>query len=246
MVRGEGVRVAMWSGPRTLSTALMRSWEARGDTFVADEPFYAHYLRATGAEHPGREEVIEVHETDWRRVTEWLTGPVPEGKRIFYQKHMAHHLLPEMEGAWLERLSHAFLIREPREMLGSLVEVTPDPGIDDTGLPQQVRLFRRSVERTGSVPPVVDARDVQEDPPGVLARLCERLGVPWTDRMLSWEAGPRESDGAWAKHWYGAVLESTGFRPWRPRPDRVPARLAELLAACDDLYGELRHHRLTA
>lgn len=236
----------MWSGPRNISTALMRSWEARGDTFVVDEPFYAHYLQSTGADHPGREEVIEHHETDWERVAEWLSGPVPEGKRIFYQKHMAHHLLPGMEGPWLDRLSHAFLIREPREMLTSLIEVTPEPSIEDTGLPQQVRLFRRTRERSGEPPPVVDARDVLEDPPGVLARLCQALGVQWTDRMLSWDPGPRESDGVWAKHWYASVEESAGFRPYRPKPDRVPGRLAQVHAACDDLYGELREHRLTS
>ena len=242
----DGTRIAMWSGPRNISTALMRSWEARGDTVVVDEPFYAHYLATTGAEHPGREEVVEVHETDWRAVVERLVGPVPGGKRIFYQKHMAHHLLPGMEGRWLERLSHAFLIRDPREMLTSLIRVTPDPSLADTGLPQQVRLFRRVQSRTGQTPPVIDARDVLEDPPGILERLCAALGVPYTDRMLTWEPGRRDTDGIWAKHWYGSVERSTGFEPRRPKPDRVPDRLSGVLSACRERYDELRAHRLTA
>lgn len=246
MSRSDGVRIAMWSGPRNVSTALMRSWEARGDTRVVDEPFYAHYLVETGVDHPGRDAVIEAHETDWRKVASWLTGPVPGGKAIFYQKHMAHHLLPGMEGDWLDALAHAFLIRDPREMLTSLVRVTPDPTIEDTGLPQQVALFRRVSGRTGAPPPVVDARDLLEDPAGVLVRLCAALGVEYVERMLSWEPGPRPTDGVWAEHWYGSVERSTGFRPYRPKPDEVPPRLADLHAACRDLYDELRARRLAA
>lgn len=247
MTRAGGTRIAMWSGPRNISTALMRSWEARGDATIVDEPFYAHYLLVTGADHPGREEVIAVGGTDWRKVARGLAeDPIPGGKPIYYQKHMAHHLLPGMEGPWLDRLSHAFLIRDPREMLTSLIRVTPEPGLADTGLPQQLELFRRVAEGRGGSPPVLDARDVLEDPAGILAVLCERLGVPYTDRMLSWAAGPRETDGVWAEHWYVAVERSTGFAPWRPKPDRVPERLADLHVRCEALYQELYVHRLTA
>lgn len=246
MTRPDPVRIAMWSGPRNISTALMRAWEARGDTAVVDEPFYAHYLAETGVDHPGREEVIEVHETDWRTVAATLTGPAPGGKAVFYQKHMAHHLLPGMEGEWLDRLAHAFLIRDPREMLTSLIRVTPDPTLADTGLPQQVDLFVRMRGRTGRTPPVIDARDVLEDPPGVLARLCEAVGVPWTDRMLAWEPGRRETDGVWARHWYDAVERSTGFRPYRPKDATVPERLDDVLEASESAYATLHAHRLTA
>lgn len=242
----DGVRIAMWSGPRNISTALMRSWEARGDTAVVDEPFYAHYLAVTGVDHPGRDEIVQIHETEWRGVAERLVGPIPGGKAIFYQKHMAHHLSPDMEGPWLDRLDHAFLIRDPREMLTSLIRVTPEPSLADTGLPQQGTLFRRVRERTGATPPVVDARDVLEDPPGVLARLCEALGVPFTDRMLTWEAGRRETDGIWAKHWYDAVERSTGFLPYRPKEARLPDHLRGLLEACQAEYAPLHASRLTA
>lgn len=245
MTRG-GVRIAMWSGPRSISTALMRAWESRGDTDVVDEPFYAHYLAETGVDHPGREAVMEAHDTDWRRVADRLGGPIPDGKEIWYQKHMAHHLLPGMEGPWLDRLAHAFLIRDPTEMLTSLIRVTPEPSVSDTGLPQQTAIFRRVRERSGTTPPVIDARDVLEDPRGVLSRLCDALGVPYTDRMLGWKPGYRESDGIWAEHWYDAVARSTGFQPYRPKDDRVPDRLLGVLQACEAEYATLHAHRLTA
>ena len=174
----------MWSGPRNISTTLLRAWGARPDTFVCDEPLYAHYLLRTGAPHPGRERVIASHETDWRRVVDWLTGPVPGGKTVFYQKHMAKHLLPEVGRDWLDSLSHAFLIREPAEMLASFARVVPDPSLEDTGLPLQCELFEQVADRTGRAPPVIDSRDVLDDPAGVLARLCEALGVPYTDDQI--------------------------------------------------------------
>src|SRR5205823_6569825 len=145
-------RIAMWSGPRNISTALMRSWGNRPDTAVWDEPFYAHYLLRTGIEHPGAQEVIEHHEADWRKVVERITGPVPEGKAIFYQKHMTHHLLPVISRDWLAGVTHAFLIRHPREVLMSLSRVVPRPTLDETGLPQQWELFCQVMERIGGAP----------------------------------------------------------------------------------------------
>jgi len=238
------IRIAMWSGPRNISTALMRSWGSRPDTFVTDEPLYAHYLRETGAPHPGREEVLRAHDSDWRRVTAWLSGPIPQGRAIWYQKHMAHHLLPHIGTGWLERMTNCFLIREPREMLTSLVRVIPEPTLSDTGLPQQWDLFQREWDRTGSRPPVLDARDVLEDPRAMLDRLCEAVGVSFRPEMLSWAPGPRETDGVWARHWYEAVERSTGFEPYRPRVESVPARLERLLEECQALYTRLHRHRL--
>jgi Sulfotransferase domain len=237
-------RIAMWSGPRNISTAMLRSWGNRPDTFVCDEPLYAHYLLKTGVPHPGAGEVIRGHETDWRKVVAWLTGDVPEGKAIFYQKHMAHHLLPEVDGDWLDRLTHAFLIREPRAVVTSFTKVAGTPRLEDTGFPQQLALFRRVLERTGRVPPVVDARDVQTDPPRLLRLLCEALDVEYTDAMLSWPPGPRPTDGVWAKYWYDAVLKSTSFQPYRPVTEPVPANLTGLLDEAEAIYRELYAHRL--
>ena len=236
----------MWSGPRNISTALLRSWGNRPDTFVCDEPLYAHYLLATGLDHPGREEILREHETDASRVIAWLTGEVPGGKRIFYQKHMAHHLLPGMERSWLRELKHAFLIRDPREMLTSLIRVVPEPRLEDTGLPQQWELFRRAETGGRTPPPVVDARELLENPAGLLASLCTALDVPFMESMLRWEAGPRGTDGVWARYWYGSVEASTGFRPYRPKRDPLPARLEPLHGDCRDIYQRLFSRRLTA
>ncbi len=234
----------MWSGPRNISTALMRSWGNRPDTFVCDEPLYAHYLKVTGLDHPGRDEIVAHHENDWREVAAWLTGPIPEGKVVFYQKHMAHHLLPEIEREWLGSLTHCFLIREPREMLTSLIKVLPRPRLEDTGLPQQVELFERERERTGATPPVLDARDVLDDPRGMLEALCRKVGVPFTEAMLSWPAGPRATDGIWARHWYSQVERTTSFQPFKPKGEKVPSELQPLLAECETLYTCLYQQRL--
>jgi sulfotransferase family protein len=238
------LRLAMWSGPRNISTALMRSWGNRPDTFVCDEPLYAHYLLNTGLPHPGAQEVIRRHEPDWRKVTAWLTGEIPEGKTIFYQKHMAHHLLPHIERDWLAELTHCFLIREPREMLTSLVQILPEPALEDTGLPQQLELFEWTRGRTGTAPPVLDARDVLENPRAMLETLCRVLDVPFLEAMLSWPPGPRSTDGVWAKHWYGAVERTTTFQPYTLKPDLVPEQLTGLLQECEALYQELYPHRL--
>jgi hypothetical protein len=240
------VRIAMWSGPRNISTALLRSWGNRPDTYVTDEPLYAHYLHTTGYDHPGAAEVIASQPTDWREVAAWLAGPVPLGKRVWYQKHMAHHLLPVIQRGWLESLTNCFLIREPREMITSLLRILPLPTLADTGLPQQWSLFEAEAERTGTTPVVLEAKDVLADPRRMLTTFCAVLDIPFTEAMLTWPAGPRETDGVWAKHWYGAVERSTGFQPYQPKPDLVPAEFSELLAECEQLYARLYEYRLRA
>jgi hypothetical protein len=238
------LRIAMWSGPRNISTALMRSWGNRPDTAVCDEPLYAHYLRVTGIDHPGAAEVIAHHEADWRKAVAGLIGEVPGGKAIFYQKHMSHHLLPEVGRDWLGQVTHAFLIREPREMITSLAKVLPEPTLADTGLPQQRELFAWVRAETGAVPPVVDARDILEDPRRMLGLLCDRLGVAFDEAMLSWPPGRRLTDGIWAKYWYDAVERSTTFAPYRPKDEPVPARLGGLLDRCLEIYDEFYQHRI--
>ena len=235
----------MWSGPRNISTALMRSWGSRSDAVVCDEPLYAPYLLVTqDRRHPGFDETLAHHETDWRKVAAWLTGPLPDDKRVFYQKHMAHHLLPHIELDWIDELTNCLLIRDPREMLGSLVEFLPEPKLADTGLLQQVTLWRRLVERTGGAPIVVDARDVLADPPRMLRLMTEQVGVPYDEAMLRWEPGPRETDGAWGPFWYEKVYPTTGFTPYQPERRDVPRGLRSLLAECEELYAELYAHRL--
>ena len=240
------LRLAMWSGPRNVSTAFMRSWENRGDTIVVDEPFYAHYLKVTGLDHPGREEVIEHHEPDWRSVVNSLLAPLPDGVRISYQKHMSHHLLPQMGREWLGAVTHAFLIRDPRPMLASLGDKLGDFDLAATGLPQQVEIFEFVVRTTGRIPPVVDSADLLAAPEPMLRTLCAALDVPFTPRMLSWPPGRRDSDGIWAKYWYDRVERSTGFES-PPAADvrrELPPRLATLETECRPLYERLHAHRL--
>lgn len=243
------LRLAMWSGPRNISTACMRSWGNRDDTLVVDEPFYAHYLVATGLDHPGRAEVIASQPTDWRRVAQSLVAPLPAHIRIHYQKQMAHHLLPHMGRDWLAGLTHGFLIRDPRAMLASLEVRLGEFDLLATGLPQQVEIFEHVLRTTGRPPPVVDSADLVADPAGILRALCRELGVPFSERMLWWPAGPRDTDGIWARHWYDRVERSTGFEPSPARAtdaDDLPGPLAAIEARCRPLYAYLRKHRLRA
>jgi hypothetical protein len=192
--------IAAWSGPRNISTAMMRSWENRGDCAVSDEPLYAHYLAATGLDHPARDEVVAAGDTDWRRVVATLTGPVPDGRAVWYQKHMTHHLLPCIGTAWVLGLRNLFLIRDPSLVVASYVKSRASVTADDIGLLQQAQLFDRVADHLGHAPPVIDAGRFLHDPQGQLERVCAALGVPFTDRMLHWPAGPRASDGVWAPH----------------------------------------------
>lgn len=237
-------RIAMWSGPRNISTAMMRSWGSRPDTSVSDEPFYAVYLERTGLEHPGAAEVKAKHERDPARVASHLTGPIPGGRAIWYQKHMAHHMLEGMPLEWMGRVRNCMLVRDPREMLVSLGKVLGEVTPEQTGLPQQIRLLKVIRELEGTEPPVVLASDILKDPERVLAALCERLGVAFDERMLRWEAGPRETDGVWGPHWYARVYASTGFEAAPPAATELAAHLEPVLEACTPMFEELAGRRI--
>jgi len=238
------VRIAMWSGPRKISTAVMRAWGNRYDTVVVDEPFYAYYLRATNIAHPGADEVIATGENDWRKVVAYLTGPVPNGKQIFFQKQMTHHLLPEIDREWLAAVINCFLIRDPREVISSYIKKREDPALEDLGFVQQAGIFNLVRTRTTAIPPVVDARDVLVNPERTLRMLCEAVGVEFSKSMLSWPPGLRDTDGVWARHWYGEVAKSTSFQPYHPTSGEVPARLREIYQRCCECYERLYQHRL--
>lgn len=242
----EALRIAMWSGPRNISTALMRSWGSRSDTVVCDEPFYAHYLRHVAVDHPGRDEVLASQENDWHKVADWLTGPIPEGRPIWYQKHMAQHFLTplqnavDMSGPWFGRLTHCFLIRDPKAVIASFSKVVHDVGPRDTGFPQLLDLYQRAADLTGTAPPVVDSAAILAQPEATLTRLCAALGIAFDPAMLSWAPGPRSSDGVWAKYWYHAVEASTGFQPAEEREIELPAHLQRVYEQCLPMYEVLR------
>jgi sulfotransferase family protein len=245
MANDKPVRIAMWSGPRNISTAMMRSWGNRADTFVCDEPFYAYYLEATGRNHPDRNEVIAHGETDWRKVVAQLTGPIPAGKPIFFQKQMTHHLLPEIDRSWLGAVTNCFLIRDPAEVIVSYIKKNNDPALEDIGFVQQGEIFEWVKKHTGRIPAVIDARDVLENPGRILGLLCDAVGVEFTDTMLSWPPGLRETDGIWAKHWYGEVENSTGFRkPAHREAEPLPERLRGVWEQAREHYERLHKHRL--
>lgn len=238
-------RIAVWSGPRNLSTALMRSFSSRSDCVVSDEPFYASYLAHHSVDHPGREEVIASQPTDWREVAQRLTvAPPPLDRPVWYQKHMAHHMRPEMLGEWLDRLDHALLIRHPGFVIQSYRRVVGDMELAECGLPWQWRLFQHLQSTRGLTPAVIDAGQLRRNPEQTLRALCAALGLAWEPAMLRWSAGPHPQDGVWAKHWYANTWNSTGFAP-PSEADPEPPRLAvPYFDEALDLYHRLSEHCL--
>jgi hypothetical protein len=242
------VRIAMWSGPRNISTAMMRAFENRADTVVVDEPFYAAWLAATGIGHPMRDEIIASGETDSRLVADWLVGPIPDGESVFYQKHMTHHMIPEFGREWLAGVTSAFLIRRPEDVVASYADRRGQVTLDDIGVVEQAEIFDRVADRLGHAPPVVDAADVLADPRGILTALCAAVGIPFDAAMLSWPAGRRDSDGVWAAHWYASVEKSTGFAAPKPPVDvdSLDPEQRAVAEAARRFYDRLAPHRLTA
>ena len=234
--------VCLWSGPRNVSTALMYSFAQRSDTRVVDEPLYGHFLRVTGTVHPGRDEVLANVDCDGDRVMRELLVATPDVPGMLFMKQMAHHLV-EIDTAFLEKTVNVFLIRDPAQMLPSLTIQLPDAALPDTGLQRQWELFESLLEKEQS-PVVIDSRELLLNPPGVLRQLCAKLQVSWQDTMLKWPAGPRPEDGVWARHWYHAVHESTGFSPYRHKKT-FPPHLEPLLAECAPWYEKLFQHAIT-
>ncbi len=242
----EPVRLAVWSGPRNVSTALMRSWENRGDCVVVDEPLYAHYLHVTGLDHPARDLVVEAGETDWRRAVDGLFAPLPDGVRVHYQKHMTHHLVDEVDDrTWVRDLVNVLLIRDPAAVVASYTRSREQVEPADIGLLQQVSLLDELEALGAPAPLVIDSADLLDDPPAHLRAMCEHAGVPFTDRMLSWRPGPRDSDGVWAPWWYAAVERSTGFEPRSRDVVHLDGAAAEVARGCRPAYERLHALRWT-
>ena len=230
-------RIAMWSGPRNLSTAMLRSWEHRADTEVLDEPLYAAYLASTGLDHPGRDEIIAAGPADFdTAIARCLDAPIE--RSVSYQKHMAHHLLPDVDRSWLDGIRHALLLRDPRRVLASYTRVRGDVTLDDLGIPQQVELAERCEV-------IIDADDFLTDPTAYQREICRCFDVEFDPAMMRWPAGSRDSDGVWASHWYAAVEASTEFGPPPTSgPPAVDERLAPIADEALELYATLRRARL--
>ena len=240
----DSTRVAMWSGPRNISTALMYSFENRSDCYATDEPLYASFLLNSGTPHPGAKEVIENNESEVGKIIKTLTGPIPDEKQIWYQNHMCHHLPPDSDISWIDNFKNCFLIRNPREVLLSLSKITDSIDLLSTGLPQQLTIFRHVIKISGKIPPVIASADVLEDPESILSVLCESIGIPFSKRMLSWKPGPRNCDGLWGKYWYDSVWKSSGFSPPTPKDGELSEHLHSVLEESTMIYQELREMRI--
>jgi hypothetical protein len=239
----EALRIAMWSGPRNISTAMMRSFGNRPDTAVIDEPFYAAYLAATGLRHPMREVVLASQPVDWRDVVKTLTGAVPEQRPVFYQKHMTHHMLAGIDRRWMAACRNVFLIRSPSQVLLSYRARHDHVTLDDIGITQQAALFDSVCDTLGQAPPVIDAADILAQPEAALRTLCAALGLPFTPAMLQWPPGRQATDGVWAPAWYQSVEASTGFAPAGPA-GVLDQSLHPIAAAAWPFYERLSVHRI--
>jgi len=235
------VRIAMWSGPRNISTTIMRSFSSRSDTFVSDEPFYACYLQRTGRQHPGREEILHSCKRDYHSIINDITSTIPSGKKVWYQKHMAHHLEPEDSLDWTQGLMNCLLIRTPAEVISSFSKKNELTDASELGYLQQIQLYRYHNNKL----PVVDAQDILQDPSGILRNLCARCGIPFEKGMLSWAAGPHPADGIWGKYWYDQLWSTIGFKPYVQKKVTVSSKLAAMVDLCMPLYEELYQDRIT-
>ena len=241
----EPIRIAMWSGPRNLSTAMMRSFGARGDCAVSDEPFYAAYLAATGISHPMGAEILAAQPTDPAAVIRHIIGPAPGGMALWYQKHMVHHMVPSVPRDWFGAMRHAVLIRHPAYVAASFDDKRADPTPEDLGVPQMDGVIADIGAATGQAPPVIEAEDVRRDPAGMMRALSAALGIPFDEAMLSWPPGRRETDGVWAEHWYSAVERSTGFAPPAGPPPEPAPHLRAVVETSLPAFEALRARKLT-
>jgi hypothetical protein len=237
--------IAMWSGPRNISTAMMYSFGNRPDCEVWDEPFYAFALKHHGNEHPLRNEIIAAYESDYDRVVALCTSPPASGKPLFYQKHMTHHMLAGFDRRWVLQLTNAFLIRDPVAVLSSYARKWEEVSLRAIGIVEQWQLFNLVADALGRAPPVIDAEDVLGSPRDALPKLCAALGLDFSAAMLSWPRGPKPFDGLWGRHWYNAVHASMGFEPSSKQPPvALPAALRKIADEAMPIYARLRSHRL--
>ena len=236
--------IAMWSGPRNISTALMRSFESRGDCHVTDEPFYAYFLNESGENHPAREEILKSQSSDWNNISNELIAHIPKGKTIWYQKHMAHHIFPYSDLSWINNISNCFLIRDPKEVINSYTKRFKLIDHKQLGYNQQLMIFNKIKKESDKYPIVLSAKDVLMDPEKMLKKLCEKLNIGFNKGMLTWPSGKRDTDGVWAPHWYSEVEKTTGFQPYSYGNTTLEENWKNLYSQCMDDYEVLYSHRL--
>ena len=238
------IRIAMWSGPRNISTAMMRSFGGRSDCAVSDEPFYGAFLKQTGQRQPMADEVIASMDCDWQSVAEEMRGPVPGSQPLWYQKQMPHHMVADVSIGDFPDHRHAFLIRDPVRVVASYAAKRVEVNAEDLGYARQLDYVDQAAQMTGKPPIVLDSADIVRDPEAHLKALCSALDIPWDDGMLSWQAGPRDSDGIWATHWYGRVLETTGFGGAESAAPQLDAAAQRIADECQPWYERLSAYKI--
>jgi hypothetical protein len=237
------MKLAMWSGPRNLSTAMMYAFASRRDFSAIDEPFYAAYLNLTGLQHPMRDQILQAQPQDPYLVVDSLLGPNPDGCQNVYHKHMTQHMIEAIPRDWMLKVTNVFLIRHPARVVASFAKKYPDPKIEDIGFHQQADLFRYLV-KNGQKPIVINSADIRSNPEQKLRDLCGALGLEFDAKMLKWTKGGQSCDGVWAPHWYGAVHNSTGFDDAEGPLPILSGRLLELVSQSLEPYEELAQFSL--
>jgi Sulfotransferase domain len=234
--------IAMWSGPRNISTAMMYAFGNRSDCIAWDEPFYGAYLKTTGLAHPMRDEIQNRMECDWHKVEATCIARV--SKPLFYQKHMTHHMVPEFDRRFIVELNNAFLIRSPEKVLASYAKKHDEVSLHAIGFAEQAEIFDQVANHLGHAPPVIDADKHLSDPRKSLLLLCNALNIPFQDAMLKWPKGPKPFDGTWAPHWYNAAWASTQFEPPPERPVELSTAFQRIADQARPYYEKLKAHAL--
>ena len=238
------MHIAMWSGPRNLSTAMMYSFGARADFDVMDEPFYGAYLSVSGLSHPMGDEIKGSMACDPDMVAQGMKAREHAATpKHLYTKQMTHHMVPQMPRDWFAQARHVFLIRHPARVIASYAVKREKPTLEDIGFVQQVEIFE-SVKALGQTPVVVDSFDIRANPEGTLRKLCLALDLAWDANMLSWPSGGHRSDGVWASHWYGAVHRSTGFADIEGDLPVLEADMAQVSKAAMPYYSEMAAQKI--
>jgi len=240
------MKIAMWSGPRNISTALMRSFENRKDTFVSDEPFYAYFLKESGEDHPARKEILNEQSSDWATVSKILTGDIPNKKPIWYQKHMAHHIFKYSDLSWIKHVTNLFLVRDPKEVIVSYQKRFPLTSHLQLGYNQQVQIAKTIADFTGDFPIVINAKNVLMNPKKVIMMLCDIINIDFEEEMLSWPSGKRDSDGVWAPYWYSEVEKTTAFQPYSQKNVVLDSKWKDIYNSCMTDYEFLNSFSIKA
>ena len=236
--------IAMWSGPRNVSTALMRSFENRSDCFVSDEPFYSYFLHKTELEHPLRDKIIKSGLIDYNKIIKYITGSIPSSKNIWYQKHMAHHILPGANINWIKNMKNSLLIRHPSDVILSYSKKNEINSIQQLGYLQQIDIYKMLTQKIGASPIVIDAQDLLREPRKMLIEICKKSKIKFDEKMLSWPPGARKTDGIWGKHWYKKVEASTGFKSYIKTNRIIPSKYQGLYDECIKYYDFLYQNRV--